>query len=204
MIIESDGLILDKATHRYSWGGRPVGGVTEIIQALGIVDARWFTDYARERGTAVHTALEYLAQGRLDWSTLDPRIVGYVRAGERFMKDAGIRVGSCLTEHLVYHPALRYAGKLDLFAEAFGKKSVIDFKSGGLGCAAIQTAAYEEATRIEFGDREPYRRMGVQLHADGTYRKTDFTAASDYSIWAACCLIFNTYHLGKKRNDHVE
>jgi len=201
-----EGLVLDAETHRYSYAGQPVGGVTEIVQALGIVEPRWFSDYSRDRGTAVHAALEYLARGVLDWMSLDPRIEGYVRAGDQFMRDAGIEPGSpvALVEHLVHHPTLRYAGRLDLYARAFGEMAVIDFKSGGLGCADIQTAAYEEALRIELGAARPFRRMAVQLREDGTYKKTDFRSASDYTRWAACCLIFNTYHLGRKAKDHVE
>lgn len=198
-----EGLVLDAESHRYFYRREPVGGVTEIVQALGIVEPRWFTDYARERGTAVHLAIQYLIEDRLDWSTLDPRIVGYVRAAERFMSDAGIR-GPCMVEYLVHHPALRYAGRLDLFAQVFGQGAVIDFKSGGLGCANIQTAAYEEALRIETGAVVPYRRMAVQLRANGTYRKEDYRSAQDYTLWHACCLIFNTYHLGRKAKDHVE
>jgi hypothetical protein len=198
---DTGGIELDAASHRYSWDGRPVGGVTEIIQALGLVEARWYSDYSRERGTAVHAALELLAMGRLDWTSVDPRIIGYVRAGERFVLDAGIPIGECLTEHLVYHEARRYAGKLDLFAKAYGAPAVIDFKSGGLGCAGIQLAAYEEALRIERGDVRPYRRMAVQLRDDGTYRKTDYRDFSDYAEWAACCLIFNKYHLPRRKTD---
>lgn len=195
---ETDGLALDAATHRYSHNGAPVGGVTEIVQALGIVDARWFSDYGRDRGIAVHAALEYLVRGMLDWATVDPRIEGYVRAGEKFLRDAGV-TRDVLTEHLVFHPSLRYAGRLDLFAECFGQKSVVDFKSGGLGCASLQTAAYEEALRIELGSGAPFRRMAVQLRADGTYKKTDYREARDYAEWAACCAIFNKYHLNKRR-----
>jgi len=201
---DAEGLVLDAESHRYFWNGQHVGGVTEIIQGLGLVDPRWFSDYSRDRGTAVHAAMEYLVRGLLDWSTVDQRIVGYVRAGEAFLRDAGIKpTDMVLTEHLVFHEAHRYAGKLDLFALAFGESSVIDFKSGGLGCASIQTAAYEEALRVELGAVKPFRRMAVQLREDGTYRKEDFRASSDYAIWYSCCLIFNTFHL-KKGNRYVE
>lgn len=201
---DDTGLTLDEDGHRYRWNGQRVGGVSEIISALGLVDRRWFTNYSRDRGTAVHLALEYLVRGVLDWRTVDPRIEGYVRAGEAFLAEACVEIGGdCLTEHLVYHPGLRYAGKLDLFAVVYGEPAVVDYKSGGLGCAGIQTAAYEGALRAERGDKKPYRRIAVQLRDDGTYRKHDYRSANDYAVWAACALVFNEYHL-KHRKDEAD
>lgn len=190
---DNEGLVLDAASHRYTWNGRPVGGVSQILQALGLVDPTWFTPESRDRGTAVHRAVQLLAEGRLDWSSVDPRILGYVQAGDRFLRDAGVPIGECVTERIVYHPAHRYAGKLDLFAECFGSPAVVDFKSGALGHAGLQTAAYEDALRQEIGGA-PARRMAVQLREDGTYRKHDYKASSEYLDWFACCRIFNTYH----------
>lgn len=198
---DAEGLVLDARSHRYTWCGQRVGGVSEIMQALGIVDPRWYTDYSRERGTAVHLALDLLAHGRLDWSSVDSRVAGYVRAGEKFLLDFRVPIGTSrvLTEHMIYHEGLRYAGKLDLFTEIFdAEEALIDFKTGGLGCAGMQTAAYEGALRLERGAKKPARRIAVQLFDDGRYKKFDMQDSRDYQLWAACCMLFNTFHVNRR------
>lgn len=202
---EGEGLVLDTSTHRYSFDGRPVAGVTEIICGLGIVDSRWFTEYARERGTAVHDAAHLLVQGRLDWTSVDPRIVGYVNACAKFLDEAMVPIGapSVLAEHLLYSRAYGYAGKMDLSAPVFaGDLAVIDYKSGGLGeGVGLQLAAYEEPLREELGLRKPLRRMAVQLRADGTYKKTDYNSRNDFGHFAACALIYREYLMAKRRKE---
>jgi hypothetical protein len=199
------GLELDPATHRYTYAGQRVGGVTEILQALGIVDARWFTDEGRLRGTAVHLAIQLHLEGTLDPSTVDPRIRGYVDAALDFLQVAGIRPGmEMLIERRVFHPILRYAGTLDLVVRAFGIQTLIDWKTGEVGAVALSTAAYLDALRAEVGPGSllaPRRRMVVQLREDGTYRKTDLVDPMDSTRWQMCVTLFNLYHLPRRKQD---
>lgn len=199
----SAGLELDHVEHRYTFNGARVAGVSEILTGLGIVDPRFFTPEGRDRGTAVHAAVEYLLQGRLDWDSLDSRIRPYVDAAARFFAEAGISVGQPLMaiERPLWHPTLRFAGTPDLVAVAWGVRSIIDFKSGGLGHVGLSTAAYELAVRLEEGQRLPLRRIAIQLKPDGTYKKTPLTDSRDYQLWSAAALLFNEFHLGKKDRD---
>lgn len=194
-----EGLALDLQTHQYSYDGVRVGGVSEILTALGIVDRRYFKEYALARGTAVHTACEYLLNKRLDWKTLDERIKPYVEAAAKFLADAGADLeDNPLIERPVWHPALRYAGMPDLVCKVFGVRAVIDWKSGGTGAAGLATAAYELAVRTNEKLTKPLRRMVVQLKPDGTYKKTDLTDANDYPMWTAAASLFNRFHINRK------
>jgi hypothetical protein len=193
---------LDHETHAYTLGGQPIGGVSEILGSLGIVDRSWFTDWARDRGKAVHTAIEFHMTGGLDWKTVDPRIKGYVEAALRFMDDAKIKPGpGTYVERPIAHPHWRYCGTPDLVCEAFGDQSVPDFKSGGLGAAGIQTALYEMAARVAYPvvNLMQRRRMGIQLFEDGHYKKTDLRDGFDYADAHAAIAIFNKFHLPRKQ-----
>lgn len=196
-------LELDHQTHKYTIGGRRVGGVNEILQALGIINARWFTPESRERGSAVHLACEYLLQGRLDWATVDESIKGYVDAAAKFVTDAGIVIGhpDNRIECPVYHPQLHYAGMPDFSGKAFGDECVIDHKTGLVGQAGLATAAYEMALRAEDGSRMPRRRFAVQYKNNGKYKLTPLTDSRDYVLWQSCVMVFNTFHIHHKDNN---
>jgi hypothetical protein len=193
------GLALDLERHQYSFDGKRVGGVSEILTGLGIVDRSWFTEFACARGSAVHAAIEYLLHGRLDCRSLDERIKGYVEAAVAFIDAAGIyRSPQLVIERPVWHPVWRFAGMPDLIAEAFGELSLIDWKTGGASFAGLQTAAYDDAYRFDKPTVKPLRRMAVQLKSDGTFKKTDLRDARDYTDFQACCLIYNKYVLPRR------
>lgn len=204
---EEEGLVLHGATHTYTYNGRRIGGVTEILKSLGLVDDRWFQEHHRQRGNAVHVGMQLLITGQLDWSTVDPRIVGYLRAGENFLRDTGVEIGSpeILTEHLVYSSAYRYGGKVDAYARLFRKMdAVLDWKTGAHDLAHIQTALYEEPLREELGLKRPMRRYAVKLNADGTYHVKEHKDSRDYAHGAAACLLFNHYFLPKIEKETMD
>lgn len=205
---EAPGIVLDSSTHRYYYvspGARPqpVAGVTEILKGVGIISHDWVSEYALDRGTQVHKAMQLLIQGRLDWSSLDERIAGYVKGGAKFCAAAGVELGApeSLTEHLVYSRTYGYAGKLDAFLSVFGRQAIVDWKSGVLGLAHIQTSAYAEAFAEERGIVASLPRYGVQLFPDGDYKLTPFKASRDFDIFRAAALLYNTYHLPKRKDD---
>lgn len=193
--MSDDRLELDYDEHVYTFAGQRVGGVSEILQALGVIDDRWFTEAACRRGTAVHMAIEYWLRGTLDEASVDDRIRGYLEAAQRFVREAEVDVASALIEESVYHPALRYAGTIDLVARTFGKLSVVDWKSGSATVVGIQTAAYDQAFRAEREIRAPLGRFAVKLNADGTYKCMEQTNPMDYVVWQAAATVFSAVHL---------
>lgn len=191
------GLCLNHELHSYAYDERPVPGVSEVIGGLGLVETGYFTEWGRERGKAVHLAIEhYLCGDGLDWSSVDERIKGYVDAAVSFLSDAKIVAGpGTFVEIPIWHPLLGYAGMPDLVCEAFGDLCVPDFKSGGLGVAGIQTALYELAARIAYptqGDK-PRRRMAIQLFETGRYKKVDLQDGFDYPRARAAVDLYRTY-----------
>jgi len=191
----SPALELDLLNHVYRRGGTKVPGVSEMMAALNIVDASRFTDFGRDRGKAIHEALELHMTGPgVAWSSVDDRIKGYVTAGVNFLNDAGVKIGpGTHIERPIWNPLLNYCGTPDLVAECFGQPSIPDFKSGAIGEAGIATALYEMAARSAYPlpNSAMRRRFAVQLFPDGRYKLHPLGDGFDYSYAQS---IVSLYH----------
>lgn len=183
-------LTFDEATHTYRWNGDVVPNVTRVIAPL--------TDYSRippdtlaraqAEGIAVHKMVELHCRGTLkevpDWMR------GHLAAWEKFLAESGMDVW--LSEHRVYHPAMRYAGTLDLYGEvkklkAFTGPALLDVKRSFYGGPAIglQTAAYDTALATDKAITRARHRAALQLRPDGTYRLKKFDDKMDHAVFAA-------------------
>jgi hypothetical protein len=159
----------DRAQHRYTWNGAPLISVTQAIKGAGLIDCRWFTDEARERGRLVHMAVQFDAECDLDESSVDPSIWPYVEAARKFRTETGYVAES--NEQQIWAPEAGYAGTLDGHGRIKIQKIIVDYKSGTVQpWVALQLCAY--ANKIEGGGG--CLRWGVELKADGTYKITAF------------------------------
>jgi len=81
---------------------------------------RQAADKAATEGTNFHTAVETLLKGR------NPPDHPALRAFQTFLQEHGLT--PVLSEHLVYHPTLDYAGTVDLLALQKGTPVLLDLK----------------------------------------------------------------------------
>ncbi len=110
-------------------GDRKVPSMGRILD-LRFPMSRWIDPWYLERGSMVHAATVMIDAGTLDWSALDPRIVGYCAAYRRFREIMPCRV--LASEHKVCHPSGRFSGRLDRVYEipGHGMPVVTDIKLG--------------------------------------------------------------------------
>lgn len=101
----------DQDAHRYYLDGVEIPHVTGILHAAGLTRSYDGFHEAQWRGLHVHQACEWLDLNDLDWSTVYPQWVGYVRSYERRKAQDGLVPR--LIEWQGYHPALRFAGTID-------------------------------------------------------------------------------------------
>lgn len=102
--------------------------VTEVLRLAGLVDERWFTEEARDRGTAVHTAARYFDEGDLDDGSVDPSIAAKLGAYRLFIAEMApeiLAVEESVTDHL-----LGYCGTLDRRLRINDREGVLDIKCG--------------------------------------------------------------------------
>lgn len=179
--------------HVYLLDGNPVPSVTEILKPL--VDLSRVPpeqlEYKRSVGKAVHKAIELDAQDDLNFDTLDPGIVPFFEAWQKWKLDSRFSVQ--FTELLVWSAKFRYAGTLDLLganAQLADCSWLVDLKCVWTMGAATgpQTAGYAIATTESRG-YTIRQRGGVQLLRDGTYRYFPYTNPNDEHVFKACLSI---------------
>ena len=176
-------ITFDAERHEYrDEAGNLVPSVTQIIRTAGLSDPRWYNDRARLRGTAVHTAIQYLNEGTLDQSSVMPEIDAYVRAYRRFIQQSGFIVQAF--ELRVYNRAHGYAGTMDLLGSLNNKTTVIDIKTGSVPVwTGLQLAAYAACIHCV------HQRFALNLTEDSVYRLVRFDDKSDFAVFAGACAV---------------
>jgi len=181
---------LDRSTHTYTPN---LPSVTGILKAVGLIDTAFFTEEGRERGTAVHLACEYLDQGDLDESTIDPQIVGYLDAYKKFKAASGWQFE--WIEVPVTDKAHTYAGMFDRALSSRPRK-LLDIKTGAhQPWHSVQSAAYVNCMDDPFS----YSRYGLYLQKDGKFSIREFPKAEYMSDLAIFQSALNIYYWREKR-----
>jgi hypothetical protein len=111
------GLTFDAEKHRYFWNGKRVPGVSEIIKTVGLGRNYESVDtFYRDRGVAVHRAIQLYLNGTLDEESLDPVIVPYFKQAKLWLDERNISesLRGCGAEMVWYSPELNVAGTVDL------------------------------------------------------------------------------------------
>jgi len=121
--------------------GTKLPHVTTILRSAGLIDTAWFTDEAREKGSALHAATAFLDEGDLDWSTVDDRIVSRLHQYQRFKEEVQPQILSI--EERVKNVTLRYVGRLDRRVIIAGRVGVLEIKGPGrVAWHAVQLSMY--------------------------------------------------------------
>lgn len=175
----SKDIFFDETEHIYVVDGKEIPSITTILQPLsqrayGQVNQS-VLDYARQRGTAVHEALELMDLGAEPQIT--PEIVPYINAYNEWRsiykpKWTGI-------EQIVYHDEYKIIGTLDRIGYLNGNElAIVDLKTStpakeALVSVCLQTAAYEVCYNWQEDNQTPIKRYGLFLKKDGTFRFLD-------------------------------
>jgi hypothetical protein len=158
----------DPETHIYRLGDRVLPSVTDIIGAViprGYECAAWYLD----RGKALHAAIHLQAKGKLDWSSVDDRIMGRLKAYRKFMLESGWTL--IASETPMYSERLGFAGCRDALMLDKAKVEVLtDFKSSIEPQVIPQIGAYNILSPARVG-------LALHLREDGTYRAKWFTSS---------------------------
>ena len=180
-------LAFDAADHSYAFDGATIPSVTQVLEDCGIIDyseiPAGIRTMALERGRFVHEVCQFHDEG--DLGEFDPKLAGYLDAWKRFRAEFGFTPD--LIEHRGHCQQWGYAGTLDRRSD----NVLLDIKTN---CAppwtAFQTAAYANF----FESPAKYRRMAVELHADGTYKIHEFRCGNfsrDLGVFLAALTVYN-------------
>lgn len=201
----------EESAHAYRDSkSRVVPSVTQVFALLGMIDYSHIREEILERksqiGVAVHSAVQFLCEGTLDWDTVDETSMNYVVAAETWMKEQGFvsvaqeEQGIHCVNGMMYgwmsdsRGTVLYKGRL--------RHVILDLKT----CVAssptwkLQTAAYALAAP-KLTNGEKYLRCILQLKADGTARPHYFEDREDentflYALYVAIWML--NHGIGKK------
>jgi hypothetical protein len=186
-------LEFDEQSHTYRLDGADLPSVTQAICEAGLVDIRWFTEYSRWRGSAVHLACWFDDQNDLDESTVEPSLMGYVEAYRRFRENYQFETKDI--EARQYHPVFRYAGTPDRVGIVRGNPAIVDLKSGvALAGHPVQLASYAHLPSSLNLSPYDFERVAVYLQADGTYKVKSYSRAdlaNDWNVFLAALYFTN-------------
>lgn len=171
-------------THEYYVAGERKDSVTKILSCEGFINAQWYSEYGRDRGSAVHLACHLDDTDDLIEESVDPAIAGYLAAWRKFKAETGCLINE--SEIPQYNPTFEYCGTPDRDALLFGKLSVIDIKTGQPEpWHPFQTAAYA------LFKASPRKRYSVQLFEDGKYKLHEHKDRADYDYWRCIVTVHN-------------
>lgn len=179
-------LSVDREKHEYRYNGRKLISITEAMQAAGVIEKTYGTDYDLWVGTATHRAIELYIKGTLKWETLDPALVPRVEAWGEFVTHTGFVATD--TEKAVCNPILGIAGMLDVLGVfPNGKEGIVEIKSGNVSrWAGVQTAGQD---MLLGGARR--QRFGIKIPQFGRPAVKPFNDPDDYAVFHAAIVIAN-------------
>lgn len=177
-------LTFDEKAHEYKIGERSLPSVTAILKDAGLIDCRFFNDYAMMRGTFVHQACEMLDNGTLDEDTLDPALSGYVQAYKKFREECPMAWTEI--EHMRADSVLGYAGTPDRVGVLNGVKIVLDIKTSMVKSRwwGLQLSAYQMLAKT-------HGRYSLRLGENGNYRLDKWDCKSDDMAWISTLNVYN-------------
>lgn len=172
---------LDEATHTYYVDGTETISVTQTLHDAGFVDDRWFTEFGRWRGSAVHAATMYFDQNDIDRRTLDPEVKPFVADWAKFRVDTGFT--PTVIEQPFYDSLYNYCGKPDRRGYFMGGKpedsnELIDIKTYPSGQAPWWTRYQLAGYGRLLDPKRVFRRYAVVLTGNGAnvqeYKTEDY------------------------------
>ena len=194
--MKEDQLTFDPQTHIYRLNDVPIPSVTQIMQPLSRHKYRDIDEetlnHAAERGTAVHSAIEFYDRYGLD--ECEEKARPYFEAYLAWHRQYKPQVIS--NEQITWHKNLLYAGTVDMLAEIGDKVTLVDFKTTATisdMLTTVQLEAYRRALETHGVDIQ--QKAILQLKPDGTYTWKTYRV-KDLEAWQTfAALITIRYHI---------
>lgn len=192
----------DSRTHRYSYGGRILSSVTEILRFTGLYNDYTFAeDVHRFRGSAVHEACAKIDMGMKNVDVIAPDNagqelrqvaedcnLGYLPAFRAFKRATGFQ--GFVWECSWIDPVLGFGGTIDTIGMAGDEIWMPDLKSGEMPVLIpAQLGAYEHLLRngISVGKipewlgkilaaKLPIKKKGLRLEKSGKWTLSEQTS----------------------------
>lgn len=186
--------------HRYTdAAGRIIPSVTQVFGLLSMTNFEFINREVLARksqiGVAVHSAIQFLCEGVLDWDSVATEAMNYVVAGESWIRDQGftsleqegqgictLPTGAAYGYSYDHLGTMVYKGRL--------RHVILDLKTTTQTSPTwkLQTSAYAMAApKLPAGER--YLRCILQLKPDGRFTPHYFESRDDEIAWQQALFI---------------
>lgn len=185
-------LTFDPALHEYRVGGRVLPSVTQVLKETGLIKTDFFTTQGQDRGSIVHLACQWLDEGTLDRSSIDPAIEGYIKAYESFLEVYKPKWQSI--EKPLANSLLGFAGTPDRIES---KDEIFDIKTGSpIKATEYQLSAYH-VLAYGSGYMSHKKHFGLYLMSTGKFAlKATSNLERDWNVFRAALTVYHA----KKEN----
>ena len=184
--VNTDGFTYNDDLHEYRLRGQLLLHTTGIIDACGLISDFCKKEEYRLRGHIVHRAMALFGMGKLDWSTVDVRIMGYILSGVRFYEE--VKFKPVIIETPDYHPDFLYGFTADAVGSSNLGDLLPDFKTGVAAklSTTLQLASYKEPMKRKYGGK--FRTVAVELDSEGGAPNLKFYGndRADFNNFISC------------------
>lgn len=165
-------LRFEEEGHKYFLDDKQLPSVTQILEAVNVIDKRFYAPGSDLRGRYIHRMIELDDTGELEESNVREDLKGYLEAWRKWKSDREAKILE--SEYRVYHPFYLYAGTIDKVIDS-AYLTIADIKTGQPErWHALQLTAYFQAflhmpneTRWKTND---IYLLNVYLKEDGGYK----------------------------------
>lgn len=179
----------DERGHIYKHAGEKIPSVTTVLTGTGLVRTFGFTELARQKGSAVHRACQFLDENDLDWDSLDPVVRPYVECYAEFKKLA-VFEPLIIEKPLMLTEPYKICGTPDRIGLWHGDPCVLDLKTGQKAkWHKYQLAPYAKMACRIFGT-STVNRIGVYLAPKGLAKIEVHENDSDFDVFDAAALVY--------------
>jgi len=153
----------DPDKHIYMLDGRAIPSVTQVLHGV-FGDQAWYNTWSADKGTAIHRAINYYLENRLDVGSIDERITPNLDAFKKFQAETGYTYIE--GEIQAYNRQLRFAGTIDLIMIDKSNNFILaDLKNHIEPKADLQIAGYS----LLYTKRKIKQYCIIGLKDDGNY-----------------------------------
>lgn len=188
-----------KDLHEYRFRGQKRPGVSEILRAVNLTDAEFYTEAGRDRGTNLHDAIYLDHLGVLDPGSLTPECRKKFAGWERFKGEVVFEPLIEFCEKPMFHDLYLFGGCPDLPCILNGEPALLDVKSGGVErWAGYQLAGYELLLdHYRVFPKGIKKKYVIQL-LEEAYKLFPFQDKSDQHIFLSALNVYNAQKQSKR------
>jgi hypothetical protein len=177
-------LKFDPIDHCYYLNDERIPGISKILAAGGLTGKMPYNPAAMNKGIRIHKGIEYLLGGDLDFLTVIPEDLIYLKEAEQAVNYLKLQISGL--EMLVCNETKKYATQIDVVAVWEGQSTVINWKTGRkYSWHGPQTAGEAGCFTV------PMRRLAIYLSGKGEWTYKEYTEQSDLDMFDECLKKFD-------------